>query len=98
MDGRSALLVSEQTGFVAKEAMKTAGRRTSNRWAGVSSNRADGAAGQNTSRSIRWAAKQEKFRPMPECFFLTSPFIERPFCFVGFGTDRLRCEEAMKTA
>jgi hypothetical protein len=20
------------------------------------------------------------------------------FCFVGFGTDRLRCEEAMKTA
>jgi hypothetical protein len=21
-----------------------------------------------------------------------------PFCFAGFGTDRLRCEEAMKTA
>jgi hypothetical protein len=21
-----------------------------------------------------------------------------PFCFVGFGTDRLRCERAMKTA
>ena len=22
----------------------------------------------------------------------------RPFCFAGFGTDRLRCQEAMKTA
>jgi hypothetical protein len=72
----SALLVSELTGFVAKEAMKTAGRRTSNRWAGVPRNRAPGAVGQNTSRSIRWAAKQEKVQPLEMCFFLTSPFIE----------------------
>jgi hypothetical protein len=24
--------------------------------------------------------------------------LNRRFCFAGFGTDRLRCEEAMKTA
>jgi hypothetical protein len=60
-----------------EQAMKTAGRRTSNRWAKVSSNRAHGAEGQNSSRSILWAAKQEKFRLMEMCFFLTSPFIEQ---------------------
>src|SRR5271156_3386140 len=59
-----------------EQAMKTAGRRTSNRWAKVSSNRAHGAVGQNTSRSIKWAAKQEKVQPQEMCFFLTSPFIE----------------------
>ena len=58
------------------EAMKTAGRENPNRWAKVSSNRAHGADGQNRSCSIKWAAKQEKFRPMRKCFFLTSPFIE----------------------
>jgi hypothetical protein len=56
--------------------MKIATRKTPNRWATVSSNRAPGAAGQNTSCSITWAAKQEKFQPAEECFFLTSPFIE----------------------
>jgi hypothetical protein len=32
--------------------------------------------GQNRSCSIKWAAKQEKLRPLQGCFFLTSPFIE----------------------
>src|ERR1700688_1339165 len=59
-----------------EEAMKTAGRENPNRWANVSSNRARGAEGQNSSRSIVWAGKQEKFQLMEMCFFLTSPFIE----------------------
>ena len=59
-----------------EEAMKTAGRENPNRWAKLSSNRAPGADGQNRSRSIKWAAKQEKFQPMEKCFFLTSTFIE----------------------
>jgi hypothetical protein len=72
---RSALLVSELTGFRCEEAMKTAGRENPNRWANVSSNRAHGADGQNRSGSIRWAAKQEKFQPKEKCFLLTA-FIE----------------------
>src|SRR5215469_18439627 len=56
--------------------MKTAGRETPNRWAKVSSNRANGAVRQNTSCSFKWAEKQENFQPSDECFFLTSPFIE----------------------
>jgi hypothetical protein len=32
--------------------------------------------GQNRSRSIKWAEKQEKVQPKEMCFFLTSPFIE----------------------
>jgi hypothetical protein len=59
-----------------QEAMKTAGRENPNRWTILSSNRALGAGGQNRSCSIQWAAKQEKFRPMQGCFFLTSTFIE----------------------
>src|SRR5271170_8011235 len=60
-----------------QEAMKTAGRENPNRWALVPRNRAHGAVGQNRSRSIRWAAKQEKFQPKEKCFFLTPTFIER---------------------
>ena len=56
--------------------MKTAGRENPNRCTKVAGNRAPGADGQNRSSSIKWAAKQEKFRPMRKCFFLTSPFIE----------------------
>jgi hypothetical protein len=56
--------------------MKTAGRKTPNRWATVFSNRALGADGKNRSRFITWAAKQEKVQPLEMCFFLTSPFIE----------------------
>src|ERR1700747_2311732 len=55
--------------------MKTAGRENPNRCAKVAGNRAPGADGQNRSSSIKWAAKQEKFRPMRKCFFLISPFI-----------------------
>ena len=61
-----------------EEAMKTAGRENPNRWGTVPGNRAYGAAGQNRSRSIKWAAKQEKFQPKEMCFFLTSTFIELP--------------------
>jgi hypothetical protein len=62
--------------------MKTAGRGNPNRWAQVSSNRAQGAAGQNRSCSFKWAAKQERFQPPGAFFFLTSLFIElhRPTC------------------
>src|ERR1700686_1501003 len=59
-----------------EEAMKTAGRETPNHVATLPHNRAHGVVGQNTSRSIRRAAKQEKLRPTGKCFFLTSPFIE----------------------
>jgi len=59
-----------------QEAMKTADRENSNRWALLASNRAYGAVGQHKSRSIKWAAKQEKVQPTEKCFFLTSPFIE----------------------
>src|SRR4029077_5330322 len=59
-----------------EQAMKTAGRE--NPIHGVTSprNRAPGAVGQNRSRSIKWAAKQEKLQPARKCFFLTSAFIE----------------------
>jgi hypothetical protein len=73
--------------------MKTAGRENPNRWARAPRNRAHGAAGQNRSRSIKWAAKQEKFQPQEMCFFLTSTFIERfrnaPFHGLLFGVNEL---------
>jgi hypothetical protein len=78
LDQRSALLVSELTGFVAKEAMKTSGKENQNSCATTPSNRAHGAAGQNRSCSMKWAAKVEKFRPRERFFFLTFPFIELP--------------------
>src|SRR5260370_16134256 len=56
--------------------MITAGRENPNHGATLPRNRAHGAARQNRSRSIKWAAKQEKFQPKELCFFLTSPFIE----------------------
>jgi hypothetical protein len=59
-----------------EEAMKTASREKPNRRGALPRNRAHGAEGQNTSCSIKWAAKQENFRPMQGCFFLTSSFIE----------------------
>jgi hypothetical protein len=34
-----------------------------------------GAVGQNRTRSIEWAEKQEKFQPKEMYFLLTSPFI-----------------------
>src|SRR6202171_3954578 len=56
--------------------MKTAGRENQIHGATWPHNRAHGAVGQNRFRSIRGAAKQEKFQPKEVCFFLTSPFIE----------------------
>ena len=58
-----------------EEAMKTADSEKPNRGVAWPRNRAYGAVGQNQSRSIEWAEKQEKFRPKEMCFFLTSPFI-----------------------
>ena len=55
--------------------MKTAGRENPNHGV-MALNRAHGTVGQNRSRSIQWAAKQEKVQPTEMCFFLTSPFIE----------------------
>src|SRR5208282_2934171 len=59
-----------------QEAMKTAGRENPNRRGTVPRDRAHGAVGQNRSRSIGWAEKQENFQPKGMCFFLTSTFIE----------------------
>jgi hypothetical protein len=50
--------------------MKTAGRETQNRWGTVTGNRVYGAAGQNRSHLISWAAKQEKIQPGADVFFL----------------------------
>src|ERR1700730_17764980 len=59
-----------------EEAMKTADRENPNHSVALPRNRAHGAASQNRSCSIKWAAKQEKFRPTERRFFLTSTFIE----------------------
>jgi hypothetical protein len=56
--------------------VKCGGLENPNRWATAPGNRAHGAAGQNRSRSIKWAAKQEKFQPQEKFFFLTSTFIK----------------------
>jgi hypothetical protein len=60
LDQRSALLVSELTGFVATS--------DENRWGSTPSNRAHGAVGQNRSCSFIWAAKQEQFQPQGRFF------------------------------
>jgi len=83
-DHRSALLVSELTGFVAKEAMITAGRENPNHGATLPRNRAHAAARQNRSRSIKWAAKQENFQPKEMCFFLTSTCSENNSFYAAF--------------
>src|SRR5258707_15862401 len=57
--------------------MKTAGRENPNHGVAWPRNRAHGAVAQNRSRSLKWAAKQEKFQPKERSFFLTSTFIER---------------------
>jgi hypothetical protein len=56
--------------------MKTAGRENPNHGVTLPRDRAHGAVGQNTSRSMKWAATQEKFQPLEMCFFSTSPFME----------------------
>jgi hypothetical protein len=52
--------------------MKTAGRENPIHGVTLPRNRAHGAVGQNRSRSIKWAEKQEKLQPKDMCFFLTS--------------------------
>jgi hypothetical protein len=83
-----------------EEAMKTASRGNPNRWVGVSSNRAHGAAVQNRSCSIKWAGKQENLLPLEMCFFLTSPFIEliRWDEKAGLQRDAIRsqCNDALE--
>src|ERR1700722_8269317 len=59
-----------------EEAMKTADRENPIHGATWPRHRGHGAAGQNRSRSIEWAERQEKFPPQEMCFFLTPPFIE----------------------
>jgi hypothetical protein len=62
-------------GLRREEAMKTADRENPNRWAALAPrNRAPGAAGQNRSRSLQWAVKQEELQPSEMCSFLTSPY------------------------
>jgi len=57
-----------------QEAMKTAGRENPNHRSTVL--RAHGAVGQDRTRSLKWAEKQENFQPKEMCFLLTSTFIE----------------------
>jgi hypothetical protein len=59
-----------------QEAMKTAGRENPIYGATWPRDRAHGAVGQNRTRSIEWAEKQEKFQPQEMCFFLTSTFTD----------------------
>ena len=65
--------------------MKTADSENPNRGVAWPRNRAHGAIGQNQSRAIKRAEKQEKLQPKEVCFFLTSPFIEL------FGSIRCPC-------
>jgi len=70
----SALLVSELTKLRCEEAMKTAGRENSNRWALLTSNRAYGAVGQHKSRSIKVGCEARKSPADGEVFFLDFSF------------------------
>ncbi len=83
-----------------QEAMKTAGRENPNNGVALPRNRAHGAAGQNKSRSITWAAKQETFQPKQMCFFdfhlyrTTQMGWRRP---VSTGCDTLPMIDALET-
>src|SRR6202171_2446275 len=75
--------------------MKTADREKQIHGYTWSRNRAHGAVGQNRTRSIKWAEKQEKFRPKEMCFFLTSPFIEPLIQIHGVTWSRNRAHGAV---
>src|SRR6266403_5237621 len=57
-------------GLRREEVMKTAGRENPYHGVAWPRNRAHGAVGQNRSRSIKWAEKQETFRADGVVFFL----------------------------
>src|SRR5882762_8493209 len=77
-----------------QETMKTARRENPNHGVAWPCNRAHGAARQNRSRSIKWAAKQEQVRPKEMCFFLTSTFIE--LTRWGHSPTKIRTSNRMK--
>jgi hypothetical protein len=54
--------------------MKIAGGENPNHGVARPRNRAHGAEERNKSRSIKWAAKQNKFRPEGDVFFLDFSF------------------------
>jgi len=72
------LLVSELTGFLAEEAMKTAGRENPNRWGATLFSTAPGAGGseQILLNHVGREADETAIRGEVFFFFLTSPFIE----------------------
>jgi hypothetical protein len=63
LDDSPERAVSELTGFVAKNQRKPLADKTQTTGVTLLRNRAHGAVGQNKSRSIKWADKQEKFQP-----------------------------------
>ena len=73
-DRRSALLVSEQTGFVANRAMKTAGRENPNRGVAGPRNRAwSGRSEQILLNQVGCEAR--KIPADAEVFFLDFPLL-----------------------
>src|SRR5260370_6839287 len=78
--------------------MKTAGRENPKRWAATSQQPSPWRGRSEQISFIQMGCEARKLPAAGEIFFLTSAFIEPPFWFAGFGTDRLRCEQAMKTA
>jgi hypothetical protein len=68
LSARSALLVSELTGFIAKRTMKTVGRENHHRCAQASGNRAHGAVNQKPISLIHRGCEAEKLQPLEGCF------------------------------
>ena len=68
-----------------EEAMKTADSENPNRRVAWPRNRAYGAVGQNQSRSIEWAEKQEKFQPKEiDLIRIGSSLNRRPQSYLAF--------------
>src|ERR1700676_4122268 len=80
-----------------QEAMKTAGRENPNHRSTVLHEHM-ARVGQNRSRSLKWAEKQENFQPKEMCFFLTSTFIEptRTWLLCNRGVGENDCCPAQK--
>ncbi len=70
------LLVGLRTDWLRrKEAMKTAGRETHNRYATVAATEHAGAEAQNNPAQSRGLGSKKTSGQQVKCFFLTSPFI-----------------------